>query len=495
MSDGSDISSDEPELYFGRGGAGKRADTDTSIGFHVPGHVRARFFSAQDCVDLINADTTELSSTDDLHNPGDTVMRAAKNASASFGSGFSLFLCSGSTTGIRIMLSAILDKSTCLLLQRSVHFSVPYSLCLNGCSYVFAPVGIAEKTGRSPIGLLTPEVLEGQLTEHPEITDVFITSPDYYGNCADIKALAVVAHQHGCRLLVDEAHGAHFIFGGERFPQPAMLSGADMCAQSLHKTLPALTPAAILHVSEAALIEKKVSPEKIYDMLRVYETSSPSFVIAASAELAISHMNRFGSDSLKKTANAVLALAERIGAISGLETFPSSSKPDGDPLRMVIRTSEANIFAPDLQRALEKRGIFVEFSDPVSLVLLFTIFHEEKDFDKLFSAINDIMAHPDDNDLRRPVNLGAIEELIRKCYARIPDVVRPLREAFLNKAEEDHLHHCVSRPVLLYPPGIPLVWPGERIPQEVFELSELMSGIGVRLSGLPENLEDYRERR
>lgn len=490
MSAGSDLSSDVPELYFRHDSNGKSADTRNPIGFHVPGHAGARFFSTQNCVDLINADTTELSSTDDLHNPGDTVKRVAKNASEAFGSECSVLLCSGSTAGIRIMLSAVLDQSTCLLLQRAVHFSVTYTLSLIGCRYMFAPVEIAKKSDRSPIGFLTPEILESQLAEHPDITDVLITSPDYYGTCADIKSLAKVAHQHGCRLLVDEAHGAHFIFGDERFPQPAMLSGADMCVQSLHKTLPALTPAAILHVSKAAIIERKVSIERIYEMLRVFETSSPSFVIAASAELAISHMKRFGFNALKKTADEVLVLADKIDAIPGLNAFPSSGKPNGDPLRMVIRTSDADIFAPDLQKALEKRGIFVEFSDLVSLVLIFTIFHEAQDFDKLFSAINEIMAHPDENDLRRPIKPEGIEELIRKSYVIIPDVIHPLREAFWNKTEKDLFDYSASLPVLLYPPGIPLVWPGERIPEEVFELSETLPGLGIHLSGLPEKRKD-----
>lgn len=480
---GSDISSDEPELLFRHHSDGEDAPT----GFHVPGHAGSRFFTDRDCVDLIRADTTELSSTDDLHNPGESVKRVAKKAAAAFGSGFSAFLCSGSTTGIRIMLSAVLESTTCLLLQRTVHFSVPYTLSLIGCRYVFAHSEIAGKSDRSPLGRLTPEILENRLAEHPEITDVFITSPDYYGKCADINALAGIAHQHGCRLLVDEAHGAHFIFGGDRFPKPAMLSGADMCVQSLHKTLPALTPAAILHVSEAALNGQKVSRERIYDMLRVFETSSPSFVIAASAELAISHMKHFGSDALPKKADDVFLLAKKIGAIPGLETFPSSAKPDGDPLRMVIRTSKANIFAPDLQRALEKRGIFVEFSDPVSLVLVFTIFHEEKDFDKLFYAIDEIMANPDENSIRCPGNLGAIDELIRKCYATIPDAFQSVREAIWHKEESDNTLQSRSYPVLLYPPGIPIVWPGELIPQEVFELSKTMSGLGIQLSGLPEN--------
>lgn len=490
------VGSDVPELYFRRGcngeTAGEASENGTPIGFHVPGHAGTRFFSTQDCVDLIRADTTELSSTDDLHNPGDTVKCVAGKASEAFGSGFSVLLCSGSTTGIRIMISAVLEKSTCLLLQRSVHFSVPYTLSLIGCRYVFAPVSIAEKTDRSPLGLLTPELLERQLSEHPEITDVFITSPDYYGQCANIKAIAQAAHQFSCRLLVDEAHGAHFAFGGEHFPQTAMLSGADICVQSLHKTLPALTPAAILHVSEAALSGKKVSRAKIYEMLRVFETSSPSFVIAASAELAISHMKLFGLGALNKTANDVFMLAERIGKIPGLTVFPSTGQPEGDPLRMVIRTSEAKIFAPDLQKALEKRGIFVEFSDPVSLVLIFTIFHIEQDFDKLFSAISEIMANPEENDLRRPEDLEIIDELIRKCYVRMPDTVKPIREAVWNNEKTDH-DHCLSLPVLLCPPGIPIVWPGEKIPPAVFELSERMSELGIRLSDLPENDTSHQE--
>lgn len=216
MSTDSDLLSDAPALYFRHGSTGNSSDSRNPIGFHVPGHAGGRFFSAQDCVDLINADTTELSSTDDLHHPGDKVLQVVKNASEAFGSEHSVLLCSGATTGLRVMISAVLDQSTCLLLQRAVHFSVPNTLSLIDCRYMFTPVEEARKSDRSPIGILTSEVLDKQLTEHPEITDVLITSPDYYGACADIKSLAKIAHQHGCRLLVDEAHGAHFIFSGSR---------------------------------------------------------------------------------------------------------------------------------------------------------------------------------------------------------------------------------------------------------------------------------------
>lgn len=491
MNIGSDISSDSPELYFRHISSGNEKATDETIGFHIPGHTGGRFFTDQNCVDLIRADTTELSSTDDLHHPGNTVNHVAQKTADAFGSGFSVLLCSGSTTGIRIMLSAVLDSNTLLLLQRSVHFSVPYTLSLIGCRYVFAPGDAAGKSDRSPFGEMTPVTLEKQLAEHPDITDVLITSPDYYGKCADLKALAGIAHQHGCRLLVDEAHGAHFIFGDKRFPLPAMSAGADMCVQSLHKTLPALTPSAILHVSETALAGEKVSRERIYEMLRVFETSSPSFVIAASAELAISHMLRFGSDALRKTSDEVFSLAEKIRAIPGLQTFPSSDNPDGDPLRMVIRTSEAGIFAPDLQSALEKRGIFIEFSDPVSLVLVFSIFHEKKDFDRLYSAISEIMTRPTDNNLRKPGELGSVDELIRKCYAIIPEACTPIREAVWHRSASDLVQNVSSIPVQLYPPGIPLVWPGERVPDEVYKLSNKVSGLGIRLSGLTGNGEDH----
>ena len=487
-SDSKDI--DEADVFFGRNGSAE----SRKIVFHVPGHIGVRFFDDSDCCRLIRTDTTELSWTDDLHNPEGPIKNSLETAASIFGSAYSFYLCSGTTTGIRIMLSAVLDESSVLLLPRSVHLSVVWTLGIIGCHYSFLPVRLRENNILSPLGMPDPMDMDDYLAGHPEVTDVFVTSPDYYGRCAKLSALARVAHKHQCRLLVDEAHGAHFVFGGNSFPESAMRAGADISVSSLHKTLPALTPAAIIHVSADADRFGRVQKSRITHSLNVFESSSPSFMIAASSHLAIERMKRSGPEPFEKCAERVQRLSTELDGLPGVRTTDPLDQHEKDPLRMTLNITGTGSFASEVCEALERKGIYAEFSDPVRLLFIFSVLHEEREFLALSNALKEILTISGPDRTGESLEPERLDRHLTDSYTRIPEAVVPLRKAIFGRhiSREISLSECAgtvsAATVALYPPGIPVIWPGERVSRETGKLLLNASEVGIALKGLTNGL-------
>ena len=460
------------------------------IGFHMPGHIGARFFDDNDCRRLIASDTTELSSTDDLHHPKGAALDSLEYAAEVFGSAYSFYLCSGATTGIRIMLSAVLDEESVLLLSRSVHMSVIWTLSILGCRYRFLPLRTSLSADLSPFVPVDPVVLEAVLETNPDITDFLVTSPDYYGNCADLAALSEISHRHGCRLLVDEAHGAHFAFGGDSFPRSAMKCGADISVQSLHKTLPALTPAAMIHVSGRAQASGYVSKSRIESGLCMYETSSPSFAIASSAELCITRMKELGSEVFEETADRVRRLIGELEDVNGILLPDRRAGMSRDPLRMTINTEGTGIGAPDIREALEKLGIYIEFSDPVRLVMIFSVLHKENEFRRLGEALKEMFSRPAENGLKYRDDLAKVSRSVSAAYAHLPEKAVDLRKAVYGRHRSSNypIDDCAGRisakPISFYPPGIPFLWPGETVSREIADLFAYADRSGIMSVGL-----------
>ncbi|MBN1891581.1 MAG: aminotransferase class I/II-fold pyridoxal phosphate-dependent enzyme [Clostridiales bacterium] len=478
-----------PRLFFSQ-----LAFRQPKIGFHIPGHIGARFFDDRDCRYLIDTDTTELSSTDDLHDPSGPVLDSLRQISEIFGSEYSVLLCSGSTTGIKIMLSSVLDESSVILLSRAVHMAVVWTLSIIGCRYLFLPSKPAKPSDASAFGIPENDALKCFLSLHPDITDVFVTSPDYYGRCADLRELSSVAHRFNCRLLVDEAHGAHFAFGGRSFPRTAMNAGADISVQSLHKTLPALTPAAVIHVSEEAHRRGRVSRSRIFERLCAFETSSPSFMIAASAELAISRMKTLGVKEFEQAVKRIRHLSERVNSLPGLAVEKPEERCNRDPMRLVINTEGSGRFATHFRDALEQKGIDIEFSDPLRLVLIFSVLHKETEYEALFDAISEIVLGADDSRFRKSSDALQLDQCLCREYVRAPESVISLREAvfghhkYSTVAPGDCAGMISAKPISFYPPGVPVIWPGERVPAEIPELLLRAQDFGIHINGLEEGL-------
>lgn len=469
-------------------------------GFHMPGHVNARFFDDEYARRILMTDTTELSRTDDLHRPGGPVLFAAETIARTYGSGQSFFITTGSTTGIRTMLAAVYNINSFFLLPRAVHVSVLYSMAILGASYAFIPIDNADMNPSEPIRRITPEDILGALALYPQTTDVLLVSPDYYGCCADLAAIATVIHAAGARLLVDEAHGAHLRFCPAGGPKDAMRAGADISVMSLHKTLPALTMSSILHISSEAIFSCRVNPDAILSMLRAFETSSPSFLIAASAEYAVAWVAEHGKQRISEVIREKIRCIQRISQSEKLSRLIQLDNHDyidveswKDPLRMVLRLQGGAPSGIHVGRALEREGIDIEMADLRRLVLILSPWHQRSDFDKLIEALETIegkisrtsgisegnrkqesipeMTNRDELIYTSEQDICDAEALLKHCLTNSAVIAEDVRAAFFTKAKEQiRLAESEGRiagvPVVPYPPGVPLLWPGERIESE-----------------------------
>jgi len=481
-------------------------------GFHMPGHAAARFFTNNYAQALISIDTTELSSSDDLHDPSGPALLAMRESSRLYGSGETLFVTTGSTTGIQVMTASIITPATFLLIPRTVHMSVLHVLALLDCEYAFIPY--PEKADRSQASnsrnpylypQLSAQGLEDALNLFPQATDILLVSPDYYGQCADLPALAVIARSHRCRLLVDEAHGSHFSFAKDLFPPDAMSSGADMCVQSLHKTLPALTMASQIHISADAIRSGKVSSLHVWDMLRLFETSSPSFVIAASSEFALAWMEKHGSLALAERIRDIQTFTARIAPLLGEQNTEIVRPGRTDPLHLVLSCDPDLVSAPELMEALEKRGIYIEFADLLRLVLIISPWQSSQDFDALFDAVSDSVCHMhtqrsaaraagirDGRTYRHPLpgDAAALDALWGTVLTGVPQRGISLRSAVFGGYEKEtmNLAQAVDRicasAIAPYPPGIAVLWPGERISKVHIEVLQRLDELKIAVRGV-----------
>ena len=464
-------------------------------GFHMPGHAGARFFTKEYADTILSIDTTELSSSDDLHMPSGPARSAMCESSRIYGSGETLFVTTGSTTGIQVMLASVVTPDTFLLLPRSVHISALNAIALLDCQYAFIPYPDAVKPSGYLYPQLTEEVLENAIQLYPQVTDVFLVSPDYYGQCANLAALAAVAHTHGCRLLVDEAHGAHFTFAKNHFPKDAMNSGADMCVQSLHKTLPALTMASQIHISTDAIGFARVSVSRVWGMLRLFETSSPSFIVAASSEYALDWMEKFGRETLAARIQDIQDFVNRIGPVLGLQGAACDFSGLNDPMHLVLHMDTDRYFAPDLMAALENRGIFIEFADLLRLVLIISPWQNRDDFGDLYEAVSDAVKNLPAVCFRAGAAVSA-DKLWGKLLTSIPEKGISLRKAVFGGEDGISIHLseaknriCASA-IAPYPPGVAVLWPGERISQGHIDVLQTLSDLGILVYGMKADMID-----
>ncbi|NLT11625.1 MAG: hypothetical protein GXY06_04340 [Clostridiaceae bacterium] len=483
---------------------------EEKVALHMPGHVSNNFFSDDDCKYLIGIDTTELSLSDNLHDPKSTVLEIQQWIQSLYGSGLSRILTTGSTTGIQVMLSASLSERSHLLLDRRCHMSAAYAVSLIGCRYSFIQdihfsnetkstqirpedIPICDDTVIERDVLDLPKQIEKCLDYYKDISDVLITSPDYFGRCEPIRQIAEVVHRFGCRLLVDEAHGAHFVFGDSEFPEPAIRCGADMVVQSAHKTLPALTMASLLHVSEEAIKTDRVNPRRLNTMLRIYETSSPSFIIAASLQMALKRMDYHGREQFALSAKRIRDFRDRLATLPGVDIMPDTQGKLGDPMRVCVSFSKAGINASEVALELERKGFVVEMHSPIYLLMLFNIFRTEEELNRLFSEIKGIVLRFQEAENLNPDDFSRAEDIISSFYARPLERAMHIREAVFSDIKtktcvlEDSVGRVSAAMILLYPPGIPFIWPGEILSKKTVGQMLFLIDRGFAFDGIEDN--------
>lgn len=420
---------------------------------HMPGHKRR---TDADPRLPWRMDVTEIHGFDNLHEPEEILLRMQETAARLFGSSRAFLMVNGSTGGILASVSACTQPGDHILVARNCHKSVYHAIELGSLTPHYL---LPETDPRFPFcGSVSPEAVASALKACPSARAAVITSPTYEGILSDIPAIAEICHAHGIPLIVDSAHGAHLGFH-PFFPENAVRQGADIVVQSLHKTLPALTQTAVLHVSGAL-----VAPEEIAHQLDIFETSSPSYILMASMDACLRFLSEEGEARFAAYAQRIrrfesaCAPLRRLVPVSALLKKGAPFCADVDPGKLTILTAGVNITGHELMARLrEEAQIECEMALKEEILAMTSVLDPDENFDRLSAALLAI-----DRTLS-PSPVSAAPSV----PTRVPRRVLPIREAV--RAPRKSLpwreaEGCIAADYFwVYPPGIPYVTPGEEI--------------------------------
>ncbi len=460
----------------------KRHATNKAISFHMPGHKYGNIIPSEFINDLIRLDITEIPGFDNLHSPEGIILDAQNLAAKAFNADKTFFLVNGSTCGIHAMIYTVCNRGDKLIVGRDCHKSVISGMSLAGVDPIFVNPEYNELFGIST-DILPSKIEEVLIREH-DVKGVFITCPSYYGICSDIKSIAQIAHRYNKVLLVDEAHGAHLKFS-KRLPKCALDSGADLCVQSAHKTLPAFTQTSYLHIKS-----RHIDEEKLKYFLSVLQSSSPSYILMASLDIARHIMQSRGQKLLNALIDNVNMFKTSLS--KSYKIFDSSYLKSGDfdATRLTINSKDIGISGYDLENLLRlKYNIQTEMADFNNIVCLTSVANSANDFNLLLNSLNSI-ADQRKRQMIIPRRYDKINILLN-CM-KTPESVYKMSDA-MNKRNIfiriDQAHGRVSKGLLVpYPPGIPLVCPGELLSEDVICYIKEIISLGGKIEGVIDNL-------
>lgn len=455
--------------------------------FHMPGHKR----NSADMPDwnLWKMDVTEVEGTDNLHHAEGILREAMERVAAFSGADKSYFLINGSTGGILSAIASCVKPGDTVLVARNCHKSVYHALFLNQLRAVYLEPEWIEEYHMS--GGIEPRKVECLLKEYPHIRAVILTSPTYEGVVSDIGTIAEIVHKNGIPLIVDEAHGAHFGAGGKWFPVSAVRKGADLVIQSTHKTLPALTQTGMLHLNGS-----RIHREHLEQFLAIYQTSSPSYVLMASIDYAVSFLHEekekidvYGA-KLSEVREAIGRLAHI--ALPGRELVGKSAVYDVDNSKLILKPcgkkrDGSRMTGKDLYEKLRVTyGLQCEMAMESYALAMTSVMDSREGYDRLLWALCQIeeeLGQSTEEIRNIQLETGNPAENIRRGTA-----VLTIAEAFYAEKEsclwEKAAGQISGEYLYLYPPGVPFLVPGERITAELTERIMQMEKLGFEIQGL-----------
>lgn len=450
--------------------------------FHMPGHkgtlTLPPLMEALIGDRVLSADLVSINGNIDyLHNPLTTLAAAQELAAAAYGADHTFFLVNGSTVAnVGAVMSTSGDGQS-VIMMRSSHRSVYGGVVLSGAMPIYIEPEYHPQVG-SPLAAHA-EVVQRLLQQNPNVAAVHITSPNYYGVCSDTAAIADLAHQHGAALLVDEAHGSHLNFHHD-LPASATTLGADMVIQSTHKTQGALTQCSMLHVNAGV-----VNLARAGQVLALLQTSSPNSILLASLDAARMQMATQGHELLERVIPLAKWAREQIQAIDGLWCYGDDLVGVGgvyayDPTKLIIRVTDAGYNGYEAYAKLrDEYEIDAEFSDLRQVICSITVGDTEDSITKLVEALRGLAAD------KRPAR-PALNEVAPP--AGLPTIAISPRAAYYAHSRSVPIEHAVGEVVaeniIPYPPGIPLLVPGEVMEQQHLDYLRYVMREGSGVVGL-----------
>ena len=447
--------------------------------FHVPAHKQGRGGDAEFLEYIgsgaLGIDLTVIPELDNITNPKTAILDAERLAAEAFGAAQAYFLCNGTTSGIQAMIIAACRPGDKLLVPRNAHKSVIGGIILSGAEPIYLQPEINEHMGIA-MGV-TVETVQRALVEHADASALFLINPTYFGAASDLRSIVEQCHRQGVLVLVDEAHGGHFYFH-EELPLTAMAAGADIAAVSTHKFTGSLTQPSLLLRNE----NDRISSLRLKSVLNLMQTTSPSYVLLASLDAARRDMFFHGREQLEKTialarwANSELHNSEGLSFINELIGSPSCYAFDATKLPLCVRGVglTGHEFAALLR---QDWGVQVELSDVYNILPLLTIGDDIDTTSKLVMSIRQVIAkHSRNTMLDVGLQLpGAPPLVVSPRFAYYAETVSiPLEEAEGEVSAEM---------IMAYPPGIPVICPGERITWEAIRYVATMREAKLNIQG------------
>lgn len=450
------------------------------VPFDVPGHKRGKGnpllkdFLGEKC---LSVDVNSMKSLDNLCHPVSVIKEAEDLSAEAFGSTSAFFMVNGTTCAVQAMILSVCKHGDKIIVPRNVHRSVINAMILCGAVPVYVNPKINESLGIS-LGMELEEVRLA-IKQNPEAKAVFVNNPTYYGICSDLKGITLLAHKHGLKVLVDEAHGTHFYFG-ENLPVSAMAAGADMACVSMHKSGGSLTQSSLL------LCGKQVNSNYVRQVINLTQTTSASYLLLSSLDIARKNLALNGKEIFGKVSYFAGYAREEINRIGDYYAFSSelingNDVFDFDITKLSVHTLDiglAGIEVYDLLR--DEYDIQIEFGDLGNILAYISVGDRHSDIERLIGALSEI---------RRGYKRSKIG-LLKTEYITPQVVLTPL-EAFYAKKESLPLNQCAGKIctefVMCYPPGIPILAPGERITRQIVETINYSKEKGCSMTG-PEDM-------
>lgn len=450
--------------------------------FHIPGHNKGAAMAAELAEILgeqaLALDLINIPPVDDLHNPTGIIREAQELAAEAFGADRTFFSVQGTSCAVMAMILSVCGPGEKILLPRNIHRSALTGLILSGSVPVFMEPDLDDTLGITHG--VSPETVDRTLQAHPDAKAVFVTNPTYFGVTTDLERIVSIAHDRRIPVLVDEAHGVHLYFH-EKLPVPAMQAGADLSATSVHKLGGSLTQTSVLHMQGGL-----VNPNRVRAALSMLTTTSTSYLLMASLDVARKQLATIGRDLLDRTLLVADEARQVINSLPGLHSFgleilqPGTARHGLDPTKLTISTRRLGISGAEVESILRQEfGVEVEMSDLYNVLCVVGIGVRDEDLRRLLAALEAI-AHR--------YAMGRTPSELKVSMPVLPVLALSPREAFFAQTESVSLDDAQGRvsaeSIVVYPPGIPLFLPGEIICEENLKYIRQCRAAGLPIQGL-----------